>query len=148
MLAVDEDQPLMAEILQLDNLADQLLVVERPADGRAQRPAEAAVLAVVDAVVPDIKRREQDDSIPVDIALEPAGGGKDLLDQFRRLGGQKRGGLLERERLLFERLGDDLAHTRLVVPLAGQTGQKFVVDEIDRVRGDCMFHQHGSVLLG
>ena len=112
MLAEDEDQPLVPLVLQGQHLLAEFVFVQRAADLRLVRPAERAVDAVVRAVVADVQRREQHDAVAVDVAFQLPSGVEDLSEQFRLVGGQQRGGFFDRERLLRQALGDNVAAPR------------------------------------
>src|SRR5262245_17245409 len=58
MLAEDQDQSLVAAILERLDLPADLGVIERPPHGLAVRPPEAAVGAIVDAEIADVQRCE------------------------------------------------------------------------------------------
>ena len=111
-----------------DLLAD-LVLVERAADRLAVRAAERAVAAVVGAVVADVQRGEQHDAVAVDVALQLPGGVEDLLDQLR-VGRQEHGRLFDRQRLLRQALGDDLAHLAGVGRAVEQAVSAVLVDEV------------------
>jgi hypothetical protein len=133
MLAEDQDQPLVADLLEGLDLAAEFLGGQRPPHLLAVRPPEAAVRAIVDAVVADVERRKEDDAVAVDVALEPACRLKNLFHQ-RRVGcADQHGGFFNRQRLLGEALGDHFADAR-GRRRAGldQTLQLSVVDEIHR----------------
>jgi len=149
MLAVDQDQALVPLILQGLDLMDEFLLIEGPADRRAVGRAEAAVGTVVHALVADVERREQDDAVAVDIALQATGGFMDLGDLIR-IGDQAQAGRLgDRQRLLGQRAGQQVGDFRLIRGRPGQEElQGRIIDEI-RIGISCEFGQvHGVLSAG
>ena len=130
MLAEDENQPLVPLRFQGQHLLADFVLVQRAANGLPVRAAERAILAIVRAVVADVERGEQHDAVAVHVALQLPGGVENLLDQLRLVGRQQHGGLLDRQRLLRQALGDDLAHLAGVRPAVQQTVQAVLVDEV------------------
>ena len=140
-LAVDQDQALVAQVLQRLHLAHQLLVGEGVAHGAGEGAAEAAVLAVVAAGVAHVERGEEDDAVAVDLALQRARGLEDLLHQLRALRAKQDGRLLDGQGLLAQALGDDGADGRGVLFQTGDHRlQLRVIDEVRRVGGQCGVH--------
>ena len=130
MLAEHENQPLVPLVLQGQHLLADFVLVQRAANLRLVRAAERAVEAIVRAVVADVHRREQHDAVAVNVALQLPGGVENLFEQFRLVGGQQRGGFLDRKRLLRQALGDDVAHCAGIRPTLQETVQMLVVDKI------------------
>ncbi len=72
--------------------------------------AEAAVLAVIDAFVADVERREEYDTVAVDPLFKLARAFKNFFDQFRVFGIDQGRHLLRIESVFIERLLDNLPH--------------------------------------
>jgi hypothetical protein len=135
ILPENEDQPLVPLCLKSEHLAADLVLRERPADGGAVAAAEAAVAAVVHAVVADVQGREQHDPVTVDRLFEGTGAGEHFLEQFGLRGAQQHRGLLDAQCLFARALRDDLTDQQAVrLRSAQQSGQMRVVDEIDGIR--------------
>lgn len=109
VFAEDQDQPFVAGIFQSLDLEPKFVIAQGLADGIFLGPAEGAVKAVVDTEVADIERGEDDDPVAVNLALQLAGGGEDLLLQILGFGSQQPGcsstvsGSLARARLIAAR---------------------------------------------
>ena len=105
------------------------------AHGAGERTAEAAVLAVVGAVVAHIQRGKEDDAITVDIALQRTGRFKDFLHQFRALCAEQNGGFFYTEGFLAQTLGNH-ATNRFGIFLQS-CDHRFKLDIIDKIDGIC-----------
>ena len=142
MLAEDEDQPLVPLVFQGQHLLADFVLVQRAANLRLVRAAERAIEAIVRAVVADVDRREQHDAVAVNVAFQLPGGVEDLFEQFRLVGGQQRGGLLDRKRLLRQAFGDDFAHRSGIRPTLQQFVQMLVVDKIESASAEFRLFDH------
>ena len=65
MLAIHHDQPFVSHIHQCLGLFDKLLLCKSLAFAFRVRDSKAAICAVVDAFIADIKRRKKNNSIPI-----------------------------------------------------------------------------------
>ena len=140
-LAIDQNQALVAQVLQRLHLAHQLLVGERVAHRARERPAEPAILAVVAAIVAHIERREEDDAVAVDLALQRTRGLENLFHQLQALRAKQHRRLLNGQRLLAQALGNDSAHGLRVFLQTGDHRLQFrVIDKVRRVGGQCGVH--------
>ncbi len=132
--------------VRLDLIA-QLVGSEGAAHRQRVAAPEAAVDAVVNAVVADVERGEEHDAVAVDSFLQGPGGAENHLEQPGVLRPQERGRLFDRERLLFKALGDDVLDRFPIGrgPLE-QRGKVGVVDEIDRARAgfQCRQSRHAK----
>ena len=130
MLAEDQNQALVTLVFQGQNLRANFIFVQRAANHFAVRAPKCAVLAVVIALVADVKRGKDHNPVAVHVALELPGGVENLFDQFRLLGGQKHGRFLDRQRLLGHALGNDVANLARVRMAVQQALQAPVVDKV------------------
>ena len=130
MLAEDEDDPLVAVVLQGLDLGPQVGLRERAMDLLGIGTAEAAILAIVGAFVAHVQRRKEHDAVAVDVALQLPGGGEDLLDAHRVVGGQQHGRLLDARALLGHALGDHVPQLIRRGRLPQQAEQPRLVDKV------------------
>ncbi len=131
VLAEDQDQPLVPLGQQGLDLGAEFVLAQRPADLRLVGAAKCAVLAVVAALVAHVQRGKQHDAVAVHVALELPGRLKNLLHEFRLLGRQEHGRLLDGQGLLGHALGDQLADFRRIGLAVQQAQQEIVVDEVE-----------------
>ena len=133
VLAVNENQSLVALVLQGLHLAYQFLVREGVPHGGAQGAAESAVLAVIGAVVADVKGGEEHNAVAVDRALEFPGGLEDFVQALWRVHCYKRGCFLNSQGLFGKGLLKDFPiDCRVFLGIVYQGLQPVVVDKVDK----------------
>ena len=134
VLAEDQDEPLVPLALERQHLPAHLRR-GRACARTASRVAapEAAVGAVVDALVADVERREQHDAVAVDRLLELPRGGEDLLDAASGSSARSRTAVSSTVSACLARLLAMISRTRAGVGRAPleQAVQARVVDEVD-----------------
>ena len=113
MLAIDHNQPLMPPVHQRLNLLFQLRHRKRLARYRFVRATEPAILAVVDALVADIKRCKQHNTVAINLFLQRPRPLENLLRHLRRIGIDQRGHLLRLQPVLVQRPRNNFPHPLL-----------------------------------
>ncbi len=136
VLAVDDDQPLVADLAgqHLDLPADLVLGQDPPAF-RMIAASKTAVNAVIDAQIAHVQRREGHDAIVVDLRFDRRGGLPHLGQQLRVRDVDQTGRFIRRQRLDGERLGQDVADPLGVTAPVGRQSplDRGLVDEVPTV---------------
>jgi len=131
----------VADGFQRLHFADDLVAGQRAAVDRRIGTAEAAVDAIVGAVVRDVQRREQHDAAAVDLLLDRAGELEDFLPGVRVVNAQQHRHLFGAQALLQTGVVEHLAHP----PRLGGGGFE---DLLNFVRVDeCVRHDVGPPCL-